>query len=169
VLSAGRRKVAKYHEFSFGHDAWFRGLNGYVSGWTLLRFSPESVMPAFFKIDKERRIVMTTASGAFTLDDALDHQQRLRNDPEFDPSFSQLLDLTHVSSIEIGPADVRRLAEENLFSSKSRRAILVNSDLAFGLARIFEVHRESAGESGINVFRDLDEALDWILAKSSNT
>jgi len=126
-------------------------------------------MPAFFKIDKERRIVMTTASGAFTLDDALDHQQRLRNDPEFDPSFSQLLDLTHVSSIEIGPADVRRLAEENLFSSKSRRAILVNSDLAFGLARIFEVHRESAGESGINVFRDLDEALDWILAKSSNT
>jgi hypothetical protein len=126
-------------------------------------------MPAFFKIDKERRIVMTTGSGTFTLDDALDHQQKLRNDPEFDPSFSQLLDLTHVSSIEIGPADVRRLAEENLFSPNSRRAILVNSDLAFGLARIFEVHRESAGESGINVFRDLDEALDWILAKSSNT
>ena len=47
----------------------------------------------------------------------------------------------------------------------SRRAILVDSDLKFGLARMFEELRDTMGEKGIRVFRNLDEALDWIFAK----
>jgi hypothetical protein len=40
---------------------------------------------------------------------------------------------------------------------------LVKDDLQFGLARMFEMHRELRGEAGIRVFRTLDEALDWVL------
>jgi hypothetical protein len=50
-------------------------------------------------------------------------------------------------------------------SQDSRRAILVDSDLKFGLARMFEVLRDTMGEKGIRVFRNLDDALDWIFAK----
>jgi len=32
---------------------------------------------------------------------------------------------------------------------------------------MFEILRENAGETGIRVFRDLDEAVDWILSKST--
>jgi hypothetical protein len=124
-------------------------------------------MPAYYKIDKERRLVMTTASGVFTAADALAHQQKLRVDPDFDPSFSQLQDYTHVIRIELTPDDIRRLAQNSLFSPDSRRAILVTSDVAFGFARMFEVLRESFGEKGIQVFRKLDEALDWVLAKNT--
>jgi hypothetical protein len=31
---------------------------------------------------------------------------------------------------------------------------------------MFEMLRETAGENGIRVFRDLDEAVDWILSQS---
>jgi hypothetical protein len=30
---------------------------------------------------------------------------------------------------------------------------------------MFEILREAAGEHGIRVFRNLDEALDWVLSK----
>jgi hypothetical protein len=124
-------------------------------------------MPARYKIDKERRLVMSTAFGVVTMADGLAHQEKLRKDPDFDPSFSQLMDYTHVVKFEITAEDVRALAQQSVFSPDSRRAMLVRGDLAFGLARMFEALREDFGEQGIRVFRNLDDALDWILAKNT--
>ncbi|MGB2621179.1 MAG: hypothetical protein WA857_19115 [Candidatus Acidiferrum sp.] len=107
---------------------------------------------------------MSSATGVFNKDAALDHQNRLLADPDFDPSYSQLMDYTHVTQIDLSAADVGLLAVRNVFSSNSRRAFLVPNDVAFGLARMFEMIRESAGERGIRIFRDLEEALDWVLS-----
>jgi len=125
-------------------------------------------MPAHYKIDKERRLVMTTVFGVATMADGLTHQEKLRKDPDFDPSFSQLMDYTHVVRFEITAEDVRTLAQQPIFSPHSRRAMLVSGDLAFGLARMFEALRESFGEQGIRVFRNLDDALDWVLARNAS-
>ena len=120
-------------------------------------------MPVFYKIDKERGLVLTTGSGVFTMADCLGHQAKLVQDPDFDPTFSQLMDLTEVETFEVTINDVRKLAQPKIFSPESRRAILVSNDYAFGAARVFEALRDISGEKGIRVFRDLDEALDWIL------
>jgi len=40
-------------------------------------------MPAYFRIDKEHRLVLTTISGVFTLADGLAHQAKLLKDPDF--------------------------------------------------------------------------------------
>jgi len=125
----------------------------------------QRLMPAFYKIDKERKLVMTTHSGVLTIADALGHQEKLPKDPDFDPSFSQLFDVTHVTDVQLTAEDVRRLARTSVFSPDSRRAIVVDSDLKFGLARMFEVLRDTMGEKGIRVFRNLEDALDWIFAK----
>lgn len=125
-------------------------------------------MPAYYKIDKERRLVLSTFSGVLTMADGLGHQDKLLKDPDFDPSFSQLIDYIHVTKIKLGPDDLRTLAQRSIFSPDSRRAMLVKSDTAFGLARKFEAIRESFGEKGIRVFRDLEDALDWILAKKTS-
>jgi hypothetical protein len=122
-------------------------------------------MPAFYKIDKDRRLVISSATGAFNKEDALGHQNRLRADPDFDPTYSQLMDFTHVTQILLTAVDVQQLALANIFSKESRRAFLVANDLAFGLARMFEILRENAGEEGIRIFRNLEEALDWVLSK----
>jgi hypothetical protein len=124
-------------------------------------------MPAYFRIDKEHKLVMSTIYGVFTLADGLAHQEQLLKDPDFDLNFSQLLDCAHVTKAELGPDDVRRLAQRSIFSSDARRAILVASDSVFGLARMFVMFREALGEKGIRIFHSLDEALYWVLDGSS--
>jgi hypothetical protein len=121
-------------------------------------------MPAFYKIDKEHRLVISTGSGVFDLATALAHQDQLIRDPDFDPTYCQLFDLTQVTKVQISAEDIRKLAERSVFWRCSRRAILVAHDLEFGFARMFEMLRENAGEKGIKVFRKLDEALEWIFA-----
>jgi len=123
-------------------------------------------MPVFLKIYKERRLVMSTVSGVVTIDDALAHRESLRKHPDFDPSFSQLVDLTNVTKIEFSREDVGRFAQDTIFLLNSRRAAVATDDLAYGLARMFEMHRESKGEEGVRVFRRLDQALDWVLDKN---
>jgi hypothetical protein len=124
-------------------------------------------MPAYFRIDKKRRLVMSTISGVFTLTDGLAHQENLLKDLDFDPSFSQLLDCTQVTKVVLKPEDVRRLAQRSIFSPDAHRAILVASDLVFGLARIFMMVRETLGEKGIRIFYDRDEALYWVRREHS--
>ncbi len=126
-------------------------------------------MPAYFKIDKERRLVMSVGAGVLTMDETWSHQEKLLKDPDFDPSFSQLWDLTQITEWQISAADMRRLAQRTVFSSHSRRSCVAVSDVAFGSARMFEMLRENAGETGIRIFRNLDDALDWVLAKDIAT
>jgi len=122
-------------------------------------------MPTFYKIDKERRVVISSGSGVVTLADGMAHQQRLLNDPDFDPSFSQIADFAQITQFEISASDLEKLAEKNIFSAQSRRALIVPTDVGFGLGRMFEIMRENLGEENIRIFRNLDEALDWVLSK----
>jgi hypothetical protein len=126
-------------------------------------------MPAFFRIEKNRRLVISTISGVFTLADGLAYQEKLLKDPDFDPNFSQLLDCTQITRLELGPIEVRRLAQRSIFSPDSRRAILVSNDMVFGIARMFVMFREETGEKGIRIFGDLDEALFWVLPENAAT
>src|SRR5579862_5179510 len=120
-------------------------------------------MSASYKIDKERRLVMTSGVGVLTKEDVQAHMDRLSSDPDFDPDFSQLADFREITVVEFGPEDVRQFAQREIYSPFSRRAFLVKNDLQFGLARMFETYRELNGESGIRVFRSFDEAMQWIL------
>jgi hypothetical protein len=122
-------------------------------------------MPAFYKIDRARRLVLSTASGVLTRADAVGHQDRLLKDPDFNPDFSQLTDFTHVTQVDLNEEDIHFLAERSIFSPNSRRALVVKDDFQFVLARVFEQARARQGESGVRVFRDLDKALDWILGR----
>jgi hypothetical protein len=124
-------------------------------------------MPADYKIDKQRRFVLSFGSGLLTKEDVLSHMDRISVDPDFDPNFSQLLDFTKVTEIGFGPQEVRVFAERNIFAPRARRAFLVQNDLHFALARMFEIHRELRGEVGIAVFRALEDAMKWITAEDA--
>ena len=121
-------------------------------------------MPAFYEIDKERKLVLTTGSGFVTKEEVLAHQDQILKDPDFDPSFSQLADFARLTNTDISMADLQTFAQMDVFSIHSRRAIIVKGDLAFGFAKIFELSRQLAGAHGIRIFRTHHEALHWILA-----
>jgi hypothetical protein len=119
-------------------------------------------MAADYKIDKSRRLVLSTASGVFTAEDIRGHMDRLTADSDFDPDFYQLADFTAVTAMKVSPDDIRMFAERTVFSPRSRRAFVVKDDAQFGLARMFEIHRDLKDESGIRVFRSIQDGLEWI-------
>jgi hypothetical protein len=120
-------------------------------------------MPCDYVIDKERRLVLSSAWDVFTAAEAMDHQNRLRSDVNFDPDFFQLLDGTRVTKVEATPNDVRLLADRTIFSPSSRRALVTSHTATFGLLRMFQVYRELAGAAEqIQVFHDIDSALKWL-------
>jgi hypothetical protein len=120
-------------------------------------------MPAFYHIDKDRKLVMSTASGVLTRNDISTHMMNLLKDPDFNPAFSQLADFTHMTGREFTADDIRDFARTNVFSPNSRRAFIVADDETESLAEMFAILRDVAGERGIRIFRTLEEGIDWII------
>ena len=118
-------------------------------------------MPASYQIDKSLGVVFSVGSGVVTDAEMLRHQEQLRHDPDFQPTFSQLLDFNAMIEAQISAAAIQRLAGAGFFAKGARRAIVVNSDVAFGLARMFQMHSDHSGEQ-IEIFRDLDKARQWL-------
>ena len=118
-------------------------------------------MPASYRIDKSLGLVFTKGDGVFTGQDILNHLHRLREDPEFDNSYNQLIDLRDVIEFAASGADMRTISDYRLFNEKSRRAIVAVKDMSFAMARMYEMFRESKPDQ-IKVFRDMAEACRWL-------
>jgi hypothetical protein len=121
-------------------------------------------MPADFQIDQAQGLVRSRAWGVLNRSDLTSHVARLRADPTFQPQFRQMWDFTEVTRSELTYAELTEMAKISVFSPKSRRAILAPADAIFGMARMFQMMRESHGETGIRVFRKRSEALRWLEA-----
>jgi len=124
-------------------------------------------VPYYYKIDKEHRVVLTTAFGAVTLADLLAHREQVLNDPDFDPTYSQIVDFTQATKMEVRGQDVEQFAQYDLFSPQSRRALVAPSNEKYGLCRMYATLREVHGETGIRVFHAIDEALDWVFSEGT--
>ena len=125
----------------------------------------EDCMPYFYKVDKARRIVLSTASGAFSLADFRSHQENLSKDPEFDPTYSQIADFSHITHFDLSAEEIRQMALHSVFHPDARRAFIAPDDVVYGSSRMYQTFREDLGATGIGVFRTLEEALDWILSE----
>ena len=118
-------------------------------------------MPSRYHIDLDRHLAITTYEGRMTDDDLLHHQRRLRGDPLFSDDLHQLIDARGVTHMLVTGDAIRALAEANVLSATSRRAILVASTAQFGLARMFQALR-ARGPERIEIFTDPDEAMRWL-------
>jgi len=124
-------------------------------------------LPASYTIDGDRRIVFSRIWGTATEDEVREHGLRLRNDPEFQPDFRQLLDLSDLTEILVGSEMVRNAARDQFFSPGVRRALVATSDAAFGMARMYAIASEHAGQT-IQVFRDMNAAEAWLDQKQNS-
>ena len=121
-------------------------------------------MPVSYVIDKENRLVICTGTGVVTPDEVMEFRRQIVRDPDFDPSFSQLGDLSGIT-IDLTADEVKVLAERSPFSLTSRRAFVGKHPEAYGLARMFEIVRGLRGDLQVRVFRDREDALAWLLQK----
>ena len=118
-------------------------------------------MPASYRIDVARRLVLSRAWGVFTAQDLYDHFSSLSADPVFDPSFSQLVDLRDVERVDMEPSVIRRHALERLFGEGAQRALVTSSDVAYELARMYGTFAAYVSQN-VHVFRDMHDAEQWL-------
>lgn len=118
-------------------------------------------MPVTFRIDKTLHIVFTRAEGVLTALEISDHQQALLQDPDFDPSFDQLIDGTEITAVGISTAEIRRLASTKMFGEGSRRAFVVPRPAIYGVFRMAQILRDAEPDSN-KIFRDMEEAKKWL-------
>ena len=128
-------------------------------------------MPANHHIDHDTRIILTTWEGI--ADDsefieALDiYQNNIQNHPDY-IDYNEVVDLTHTSSIKITTKGIKKIgtiASKTDQNKPDRKlALIVNSNLAFGLARMYIVYRSFSknANKNIRVFKDEKNAFEWI-------
>jgi hypothetical protein len=117
------------------------------------------------RIDSAARVVVLEVSGDLGDRDLLSLADELEKDPEVEADFSLLIDLRRAIGQGVTSAGVRKLVARPLvLSPESRRAVVVPSDLGFGMARMYEMLREDRG-GAVRVFRDYEEARRWVGAR----
>lgn len=123
-------------------------------------------MPISYRIDRERRVVFVRGEGEVTIEDLKGYSAGVVNDPAYEAGMDELVDFR-------GAAGAEKLTTEQILEVRalnrelsdavgaSKLAFVVDSDLAFGLARIFMAYSEDSKITH-EVFRDLAEARAWL-------
>jgi hypothetical protein len=124
-------------------------------------------MPADYVIDPLQKAVFTRGWGRLSDEDLVDYQGRLNADPDFEPDFSQLVDLSGVERLDISAEGVRTIATEDRWAQEARRAFVAPLDEVYGMVRMHEafIGRDSPN---IRIFRELAEARAWLARRGES-
>ena len=113
-----------------------------------------------YTIDIDRRMVISKATEATTVADMKGLFERLRGDPDFDPSFDHVSDYADVRPTHLTSDELRQIVELSVFSPTAKRALIVQPGLQYGLARMYQAMSERSQTGG--VFATEEEALEWM-------
>lgn len=120
-------------------------------------------MPARYVIFKERRLVVSLGWGRLTFADFRSQQGALAQDPDFDPTFDQLVDVSEVSSLALSVEEAKTIATRGIFKPTSKRAVFATDPDIFGMGRMMDVyHSMATGRDKVRVFYDRESALRWL-------
>jgi hypothetical protein len=115
-------------------------------------------------IDQERYFIHTTITGEITLPEIREDMVRLAADPHYSPDMPGIVDMRN-AKVNLSSNEIRQLTDSLKQSprvvSNTRRALLVGSDLAFGIYRMFVAMAEN-GRTDYRVFREEQAARDWL-------
>lgn len=114
-----------------------------------------------YVVDIDRSLVLSRGLGILTDADLIAHVRALSTDAAFRGDMCQLADFSEVTRIAISSAGIRELGRLNPWRQGARRAAVVASDYAYGMARMYQIIREPSQDE-LEIFRRLDEALDWL-------
>ena len=118
-------------------------------------------MPATYRIEKRKRLVIARVDGHVTETDLLEYQESLRKDPRFRADFDQIVDMRKCLRLDVTRAGICFAALRSPFGATSRRAVLATSANAQELIRIFGLW--SDGLTGrTRLFSDPERATIWL-------
>jgi hypothetical protein len=118
-------------------------------------------MAAHFSLDAEKHLVSVHFDSNVSVRDVMEYLERLKANPQFEPTYDELVDLTDVTNTEVDFESAMMLAHSvDPFSWKARRAFVAPIASVFGVVRMYELAR---GEDGsIAAFHTMVEARTWL-------
>jgi|SRR5581483_1303077 len=120
-------------------------------------------MAAQYQLDVQNGIVFTTIAGTLTFDDIVEYASKLRNDPAFDSSFSELADFTELKSANLTYADLTEITlRVDPFSKTSKRALIaITGTASYGITRMYQAVGSNSGRE-MQLFPSAVEARRWL-------
>ena len=116
-------------------------------------------------IDADKRIAIAIVTGEITVAEVREDMVRLAAEPGYAPDMPGIVDMRGATAA-LTSDELRQIADVIKNSPKAvngaRRALLVSTDLMYGLYRMFAAFA-SDGTTEFRVFRDEKLARAWIL------
>lgn len=128
-------------------------------------------MPAHYQIDKENQIITITWEGEvnnYEFQQALlKYQHDIRGSAEYD-DYSEILDFCGMNGSKLTSKGLLHVAQLAAKSDKKdhpiKMAIVVNTIISHGFAKIYETYRRFTPRSKktVRIFKSARDALAWI-------
>ena len=118
--------------------------------------------PCSFDVDSVQKLVVVRFGKTVTARDIERYAARLRENPAFQPLFSEITDLRDVEELDLKADEFLRLADEvDPFSDQSKRAFVVRNAVQAHAARMHKILRT---HKSFEIFQSLEDAERWIFS-----
>ncbi len=119
-------------------------------------------MPASVKVDVHNGIVYSSFEGSVNDSELIAHGSAIRNHPDFNPQFSEIVDFSKVIELRVTVGFINSLAKSNsIYSAISKHAVIAPHDLSFGIARMYQILAEDT-RPNLAVVRSMAEARKFV-------
>jgi hypothetical protein len=118
------------------------------------------------QVDRERNIRSHTVKGLISVRELKEKLAAYYRSSEYDPEMNSLWDLRDADFSSVTPAEVQSFVEMVKVhwgkGGKSKAALIVSRDLAFGLSRMYELLMSGTTSGAIMVFKEHEKAEEWL-------
>ena len=122
-------------------------------------------MPITLTIDRDRRVIYSALHGSITESEFLEHGRSIQAHPQFDPTFSEIIDFRGVTDVALSNDALEKLAKtSSIFSPESKHIIIAPAGLIAEMARLYQGLAE-ATRPHIAVVRTPEEAYEQLRAE----
>ena len=113
-----------------------------------------------YTIYPDKKLVVVSFGKKLTVRDIARYANLLQLDRSFQPSYSEIVDLTQAEELDLQADEFLTLADKiDPFSHEAKRAFVVKTAVQNHAARMHKVLRT---QRNIEIFSSLDEAKRWI-------
>ena len=128
-------------------------------------------MPANHHIDSKAQLIITTWEGEARDNEFIEaikkYQEDIQNHPDY-INYNEIINLSEVTDFKLTTEGIKTMGyiasttDQNEVNRKV--AFIVNSNLAYGLSRMYEVYRgfSKNAQKEIGIFRNEKDALEWV-------
>src|SRR5581483_464260 len=118
-------------------------------------------MPVTVRVDRNKKLVITTYTGQVTNEDVVRQIAEIVRNAPYEGDYRAITDFTQVTHFDISSDQIRLVADSKSPLEKAQRVMVAPSDVAYGTARMFQM---LAGKTRphITVVRTLDEAYETL-------